>query len=67
MIEEKMMEQTAPDFIIPFSKTKEQCISNYKKKISRFLFCPSYMKSDIVISKFRGIYMPYGIYYFEHH
>ena len=67
MIEEKLIEQTAPDFIIPFSKTKEQCIANYKKKISSFLFCPSYMKSDIVINKFRGIYMPYGIYYFEHH
>ena len=67
MIEEKMMGQTAPDFIIPFSKTKDQCIANYKKKISSFLFCPGYMKSDVIIKKFRGIYMPYGIYYFEHH
>lgn len=62
MIEEKMMVQNVPDFIIPFSKTKEECIHNYKKKLSSFFFTPSYMKSDLVIKKFRGIYMPYGVY-----
>lgn len=62
MIEDKMMHQTAPEFIIPFSKTQDECVANYKKKINSFLFCPSYMKSDVVVKKFRGIYMPYGIY-----
>ena len=67
MIEDKMMTQNNPDFIIPFSKTKEECIQAYKKKIKGALFAPSYMKSDVVVEKFRGIYMPYGIYKMENH
>ncbi len=67
MLEDKMVAQESPDLIIPFAKTKEECIANYKKKVNSFLFCPSYMKSDLVINKFRGIYMPYGIYQLEYH
>lgn len=62
MIEEKMMVQNNPDYIIPFSKTKEECISAYKSKIAKSLFAPSYMKDDVVVSKFRGIFIPYCIY-----
>ena len=62
MLESRMMKQNKPDYIIPFKVTKEQCIANYKKKLGKALFAPSYMKSDIVLNKFRGIYMPYGIY-----
>lgn len=62
MIEEKTMQQTAPEVIIPFAKTQDECIRNYKRKISHFIFSPNYMKSDLVVKKFRGIYMPYGIY-----
>ena len=62
MIESKMININNPDYIIPFKKTKEECIENYKKKLKRSFFAPSYMKSDIVVSKFRGIYIPYGVY-----
>ena len=62
IIEEKMMIQNAPEVIIPFIKTKEQCIRNYKRHLSHFLFSPSYMKDANIVEKFRGIYMPYGIY-----
>lgn len=62
MIEEKMIKQNAPDVIIPFTKTQEECIKNYKNKISSSLFCPNYMKDDLIVKKFRGIFMPYGIY-----
>ena len=62
MIEEKMIKQNNPDFIIPFEKTKEECISAYKRKVSKALFAPNYMKQDMVVEKFRGIYMPYCIY-----
>ena len=62
IIEDKMFKQTAPDMIIPFAKTQDECIRNYKRKVSGFLFSPSYMKSDVVVQKFRGIYMPYGLY-----
>ena len=62
MLESRMMKQNKPEYIIPFKVTKDQCIANYKKKLRGALFAPSYMKSDIVLNKFRGIYMPYGIY-----
>ena len=67
MIEENMMKVNNPDFIIPFKKTKEECIAAYKRKIGKYFFIPSYMKSDVVIEKFRGIYMPYAMYTLECH
>ena len=66
MLESKMMKINNPDYVIPFKKTKEECIDNYKKLLRKSLFAPSYMKSDITISKFRGIYMPYCIYKLTH-
>ncbi len=62
MLEDKMVSQEQPELIIPFSKTREECIANYKKKVASFLFSPNYMKDELVVQKFRGIYMPYGIY-----
>ncbi|MBR1385337.1 MAG: hypothetical protein IJ568_00755 [Bacilli bacterium] len=67
MIESKMMKINNPDYIIPFSKTKEECVNNYKKKIKKHFFAPTYMKNDIVVSKFRGIFMPYSIYNLSYH
>lgn len=66
MIESKMIKQNAPDVIIPFKKEKEECINNYKKKISKALFAPNYMKQETVIEKFRGIFIPYVIYEVGH-
>lgn len=62
MIESKMITQNNPDFIIPFEINKEQCIETFKKKINKSIFVPNYMKSDLVVDKFRGIYIPYGVY-----
>lgn len=67
MIESKMVSQNNPDFIIPFEKTKEECIAIYKRKLSRSLFTPKYMKSDIIVNKFRGIYIPYCVYKLTFH
>ena len=67
MLEGKMTEINNPDFIIPFKITKEDCIAAYKKKINKAIFAPRYMKDDIVVEKFRGIYMPYCIYTLSFH
>ena len=67
MLEERMMKQNSPEYIIPFAKSKEECIDEYKKKLSKAIFAPKYMKSDVIISKFRGIYIPYAIYKLSHH
>lgn len=66
MIESKMIEKNHPEYIIPFKKTQEECIKEYKRTLNKAIFAPSYMKDDIVIQKFRGIYMPYAIYHFGH-
>ncbi len=67
MIEEQVMNRMKPDFVIPFSKTKEDCIKEYKRVIKSNKFVPDYMKDDMVIEKFRGIYMPYVLYDLEFH
>lgn len=62
MIESRLIKINNPDYIIPFTKTKEECIKNYKKKLRWNIFAPRYMKSKIIVNKFRGIFMPYAIY-----
>ena len=52
----------APDMIIPFKISKEQCEQIYKDKIKSAWFLPSKMKKDNEIEKFRGIYMPCWVY-----
>ncbi len=67
ILESKMVRVNNPDYVIPFLKTKDECIANYKKKIRKSLFAPSYMKSNITIQKFRGIFMPYVVYHLDYH
>lgn len=67
MLESKLIKKNNPQFIIPFKKTKDECIAAYKSKINKSFFAPSYMKDDIVVSKFRGIYIPYSIYKLSFH
>ena len=62
MLKSRMVTQNAPEFIIPFKKTQDECIKIYKSKVSKALFAPSYMKKDAVVKKFRGIFIPYEIY-----
>ena len=62
MLEGRLIKINNPDFIIPFKKTKEECIKAYKRKLNKSLFVPNFMKKDIVLEKFRGIYMPYAVY-----
>lgn len=67
MIESKMVKNNNPDYIIPFKKTYDECISNYMKKVKKNFFAPKYMKDNITVKKFRGIFIPYGIYKLSYH
>ncbi|MBQ9032111.1 MAG: hypothetical protein IJ106_16160 [Parasporobacterium sp.] len=51
-----------PDLVIPFHISEDKCKTIYKDKIKHAWFLPGSMKSDTVIDKFRGIYMPCWIY-----
>lgn len=59
---ERLDSEEAPDVVIPFKITKEQCVSAYRKKLGKALFAPSKMRKDTNVERFRGIYMPYWIY-----
>ncbi len=54
-----------PDYIIPFSITKEQCKEAYKRYVGRSFFAPKEFKNPKYIDSFRGIYMPYWAYHIE--
>lgn len=60
----RLMRQKYPAYIIPFSKTKQDCEKAYRKKLKKAIFAPSWMRSETEIEKFRGIYMPYWTYDF---
>ncbi len=64
ILKDKMISVIKPDFVIPFSKSKQECIDVYKRKVNGFIFAPSYLKSDLQVDKFRGIYMPYAVFNF---
>ena len=63
MLKDKMVVVNNPDFVIPFSKTKDDCIKSYKNRIDSFIFAPEYLKKDSQVDRFRGIYMPYAIFH----
>lgn len=50
-------------YLIPFQKTKEECKKEYAKMMRRAFFVPKELKDPKYIDSFRGIYMPYWIYY----
>ena len=64
---ESEMNYINPEVIIPFKKTKEECIDLYKDRLRKALFAPSSFKNDLVVKKFRGIFMPYEIYSIDKH
>ena len=59
-----MTKQKKPGYIIPFTKTKEDCKKAYQEKLGRAWFAPKAFKDPAFIDGFRGIYMPYWAYYF---
>ncbi len=62
ILEMRVGTEKKPDYIIPFKKTREDCVKEYKKVLRRALFAPDELRKDETIDRFRGIYMPYWIY-----
>ena len=54
-----------PDYILPFSKTKEECKKAYSKMISRKIYAPKEFRNADFLEAFKGIYIPYWTYDFE--
>lgn len=62
ILDSRISREKRPQYIIPFSKTKEDCKKAYSKMIRRAIFAPKELKNIKHIDGFRGIYMPYWIY-----
>lgn len=67
LLTSRLSSEKRPDALIPFKKTKEDCIEEYKKVMRRAIFAPDDYKDEKCIESFRGIYMPYWVYDVKHH
>ena len=56
----RIAKQKCPEFVMPFTVTKEEAISRVKERIRRGIFVPKEIK-DFSIDCVRGIYLPYWI------
>ncbi len=65
ILDSRISKGKRPGYIIPFTRTKEDCREAYKKMLRRAPFVPDDMKKEAQIEKFRGIYMPFWVYSFE--
>ncbi len=66
VLQKRLERVQKPKYIIPFKKTREECFENYKAALKKALFAPSYMQQDVLMEKFRGIYMPHWLYHIKH-
>ena len=62
MLDRTRKRVAAPDVIIPFAVSKEDCEATYKKMLAGAPYVPTEIKTQEQIAKFRGIYMPYWVY-----
>ncbi len=65
ILDSRISKKRRPGYIIPFTRTKEDCRTAYGKMLRRAVFAPKELKDENLIEKFRGIYMPYWVYSFE--
>lgn len=61
----KMEGQRAPRYIIPFKISKQQCKNRFQKELRDKFYVPKELKDPDFIDRFRGIYIPYWMYYIK--
>ncbi|MCR5204189.1 MAG: hypothetical protein K6E47_03980 [Lachnospiraceae bacterium] len=62
ILDRRISRARRPQFIIPFKKTKKDCMESYGSFMKSAFFAPDEMKSENCVDSFRGIYMPYWNY-----
>ena len=55
-----------PDYIMPFSKTIEDCKTKYKHMIGRKIYAPKEFRDEEFLNGFKGIYIPYWTYDYDY-
>lgn len=63
ILSSRLKRERRVNYIIPFQKTKEDCKKAYSKLMRHAIFAPKELKDSKNIDSFRGIYMPYWVYY----
>lgn len=63
ILNSRLEREHKPKRIIPFRKTKEDCKSEYIKRVRKAVFAPKELRNPKYIESFRGIYMPYWVYH----
>lgn len=58
----RMEGRKRPQRIIPFQKTKEDCMESFREKAKKALFAPRELRDPAFLEGFRGIYLPYWEY-----
>ena len=64
LLESRLVMVNKPDYIIPFSVTREEAVKSYKQYLRKAIFAPADLKRA-EIESIRGIYMPYWEYYMK--
>ena len=58
----RISKEKKPDYIIPFEKTKEECIGEFRKITKKAIFAPGELKDPKILDQFKAIYVPYWFY-----
>lgn len=61
-LKSQMANIKAPDYIVPFKKTKEECKEAYSKMIKKKIYAPKEFKDASFLEGFKGIYIPFWSY-----
>lgn len=64
-LESQLAKVKRPDFIMPFSKTKDECKLSYKQMMMKKLYAPKEFRNEEFLEGFKGIYIPYWTYDYE--
>ena len=67
VLEGKLVNEKKPAYIIPFSRTKEECKEVFKRCTKKVWCMPGAYKNPEKLEKFTGIYMPYWVYEVSQH
>lgn len=62
ILDSRLSKEKKPSKIIPFTKTKMDCIFSYMAQAKKMPFVPDDLLDDKCVNSFRGIYMPYWSY-----
>ena len=62
VLESRISKEKKPKYIIPFKKTKVECVNAFEKFTKKAIFAPKKYREAGRVDSFRGIYMPYWLY-----